>query len=365
MDDRRSRIRRVFEGEVPDCPPVSMRMDIWHTHAVNTNSLPAEVAGMSVEQVEDLLGFCRSARYRTHVRLSFPEGWVDEDVSGDVTTTTYSLPTGALRKVFRHTAEEKQAGMGGQVMKYPIACESECRTLLEALDGAQLAGDFDAFDEFDREAGDAGLPLLILGECPVGIAQLHLMGYENFFYALADYPDLLSELISRLGRMLRSDVWPRAIESGAKLVMHGSHFSDATTPPPIFERFMLGYLAEFNRAMHSAGKRVLWHSDAGMGSLLGHVIEAGYDGADCLATAPLVREKIEDYYDAWQGRIVCWGGLPGTIFNREYPRALFRSDLDHLREFAAGKPGFIIGASDNVMPGAMWERIVAVKEAFR
>jgi hypothetical protein len=101
-----------------------------------------------------------------------------------------------------------------------------------------------------------------------------------------------------------------------------------------------------------------------MGTLLEDVLEAGFDGADCLATAPLVPQTIDDYYKAWQGRIVCWGGLPSTILDPSYPREQFTRHIEQLRRFTAGKAGFIIGASDNVMPGVEWERILAVRDAF-
>lgn len=345
-------------------PPVSVRLDIWHAHAAGTGALPAEIAGMAVEQVEDYLGFCRSARYRTRLRLEFPLTQTAISTAGDCTVTRWRLPGGTLERVFRHTREEKLAGMSGQIAKYPAESEEDCRVLLDALPEAVIAADFDGFDSFDSSTGDAGLPVLILGPCPLDYVMIELMGYENFFYAMADYPDLLDALIKALESKFRTQIWPRAFASNAELLLHGTHFSDATTPPPIFRKYILPYFSDFNRSAQAVGKRVLWHADAGMGLLLQDVVEAGFDGADCLATSPLVPQTIEDYWNAWGGRIVCWGGMPGTVFQPEFPEAEFRRLLDRLRRFTLNKPGFIIGASDNVMPGALWQRILAVRDAF-
>lgn len=364
MQSRRDRIRQVFQGCIVDPPPVSMRLDIWHTHAASTGALPDGIRGLAVEQVEDYLGFCRSARYRAHVGLEYPEEWTSVEESGDTVTTSYRLPGRALTRVFRHTDEEKRAGMGGQTVKYPIEGEADCKALLDALDRIALRGNFDGFDDFDRLTGDAGLPMLIVGESPVDSVMLNLMGYETFFYALADYPETVDELISALESRYRRDIWPKALGSNAEIILRGSHFSDATTPPPLFRKYHLPYLRDFNSLAHHAGKKVLWHADAAMGLLLGDVLDAGFDGADCLATAPLVPQRIEEYYDAWQGRMVCWGGLPGTIFQPEYAADEFRAHVESLREFTRGKPGFIIGASDNVMPGALWDRILFVRDVF-
>lgn len=364
MSTRRDRIRDVFDGRVPETPPVSMRLDIWHTHAADSGTIPKEIEGMGVEQVEDYLGFCRSARYRTNLRIGFPEAWEEIRTNGDLTITRWSLPGETLERVFKHSSDEKRAGMAGQIAKYPASSQTDCRALLDALPEAFLAADFAGFDDFDRRTGESGLPLLIVGPCPADYVMIELMGYENFFYALHDYPDLLDALVGTLEEKFRTHIWPRTFDSSAELVLHGTHFSDATTPPPVFKRYILPYFREFNSAARNTGKKVLWHADAGMGLLLQDVMEAGFDGADCLATSPLVPQTIEDYWNAWGGRIVCWGGLPGIVFQPEYPELEFQRHLSGLREFSRGKPGMVIGASDNVMPGAVWDRVLAVRDAF-
>lgn len=360
----RERIRAVFRGEQSAVPPVSMRMDLWHRHAERLGCLPPEVRGRGVEAIEDGLGFCRSARYRTHVRFEFPEPWITTDMVREEVTTVYSFPRATLRKVTRRTREQALAGMAGHVIRHPVGSEEDCRAYIHALEQGSLAADLDGFDGYDREVGGAGLPLLILGPCPAHFVMLELMGYEGFYLAWADFPDTVNALVGAIEQRFRTELWPRALASRAELILHGTHFSDLMTPRPIFQHCFLPYLADFISRAHAAGKRVLWHADAGMGTLLDLVLEAGFDGADCLATAPLVAESLEDYDRAWKGRIVCWGGIPGMVLNPEYPRKLFLDHVRWLRQYTSNRPGFIIGASDNVMPGAEWERIVTVSDLF-
>jgi hypothetical protein len=341
-----------------------MRLDIWHAHAKNAGLLPAEVAGLDVEEVEDLLGFCRSARYRPCPRFVFPDGWVREEADGSMLTTIYNFPGGELRKVLHHSPEEKRSGLRGHLVRYPIQTESDCRAYLDALDAATLHLSIEGYGDFDRRTGERGLPMLILGPCPGNQVMLELMGYENFYYANADYPDLLGALIRKIGRRFRAEVWPAAFQSGAELLLHGEHFSDTNYPPALFEKHFLPYLAEFASEAHACGRYVLWHADAAMGSLKKYALDARVDGADCLATWPLVPHTLEEYHEAWQGRVVCWGGLPSVVFQPEYPADTFERGLRHLREFTSGKAGIIVGVSDNVMPGALWERILAVRDAF-
>jgi len=361
----REQIRMIFNGIIPVVPPVCIRMDLWHQDAVSRGTLPGEWAGLSVAAIEDRLGFCRSARFRTKPHLEFPEGWVQKTYSGCNHNTIYNFPGDTLRKVEGRTHDQERAGMRAAVLKYPVSSESECRALLRAVERAALVSDLGGFAEFDAKTGDAGMPLLILGSCPVHMLMLEWFGYENFYYALADYPDVLGELIRAVERLFRSSLWSEVFASSAELILHGNHFADATTPPPLFKRFFLPYFHDFNSGAHAAGQRVLWHSDAAMGSLLQLVLDAGFDGADCLATAPLVPERLEDYYRVWQGRIVCWGGLPGIIFHASFPDESFDKYLRQLVEFISGKAGFIIGVSDNIMPGALWKRIALASEVCK
>ena len=320
---RRQKMKDVFAGRVPAVPPVCVRLDLWFQDADSRGTLPDVLSGRNVADAEDLLGFCRSARYRAHPRLAFPEGWVTRSDSEEESRTSYRLPGLSLYKVERRTADQIRAGMRGAIVKYPVTSERECRALLAALDRATLAADLDGFSAFDRETGDAGLPLLILGSCPTHALMLEWFGYEHFFYALADYPELLSELIGALDGFYRRELWEPAMQTGSELIMHGNHFSDVATPPPLFSRFFLPYFQAFIARAHAAEKRVLWHADAAMPTLLELVQEAGFDGADCLATAPLVAETIGDHDRIWKGRRVATP-CGGCIKNRRCRRGSIR-----------------------------------------
>ncbi|NCO32933.1 MAG: hypothetical protein AUJ92_07765 [Armatimonadetes bacterium CG2_30_59_28] len=343
---------------------MTLRLDLWHNHAQHTGGLPKDIEGLSMEEVEDHLGFCRSARYRAMPKLHWPEGWVEQEQQGNDTVTHYRFPERTLHSVERCFVEQQQAGMRGQMVKYPIASEDECRAFLNALSCADLKAPVDGFAEFDQQTGDAGLPLLILGPGPAHFVMLNLLGYENAYYAMADYPDVLDALITAIEEKFRAQVWDTALQTTAELVLHGVHFSDDATPPPLFRKYFQPYFTDFVQAAHRTGKRVVWHADAAVGSLMGEVLEIGFDGADCLATWPLVQQTLQAYHGAWRGRIVCWGGLPGTVLHPEYPRREFEVYLDGLTDYSRGCASIIIAASDNVMPGGEWERILAVSERF-
>jgi len=333
---RREAILAVLNRERLERPPVSVRIELWYADGFSKKVLPQEVRGLSQEEVENYLGFCRAARYRTCRQLRFKNVEVREHQKGEEIIEEYYV----RGKILVRETRRSSGVTAPLIVKYPLETEEGYDLLLSEMDGSYLAFDMAGFDELDARTGDAGLPVLILHSCPAHLIMLQWAGYENFFLHLNDFPDEVEVLIHRIEEVYRRDLWPAACKSKAKLILHGNHFSTQMTPPLIYERYFLPYFEEFNELMHLSacghaqagrhGKKVMWHADAEMGGLLGHVLEAGFDAADCLATAPLVPQRIEDYFDAWKGRIVCWGGLPSIVFDPTFSIEEYKSYVDHL-----------------------------------
>ena len=357
---RREQILAVFEKHDVAEIPVSVRLDLWHKDAELSGTLPGPIKGLSCEETEDYLGFCRAARYRTHPQISFRGIEITQSVVGEEKIERYVFDERALE---RRTSVSPDSVLKGHIIKYPLESEADYDVLLSNIDRAFLDFDASGFDSYDREVGEAGEPVFIVDACPAHSVMLFFAGYENFYYHLADFPEKVEKLISGVERIYKRELWPATCETNAKLILHGAHFSSQITPLPIFEKYFLDYFKEFNELMHQHDKKVVCHADAEMGDLLDVVLEAGFDGSDCLATTPLVPQGIEDYLSAWQDKIVCWGGLPGIIFDPSFPRKEYEQYVVDLVERTKGSKSFIFGASDNVMPGAEWERLIFLAEA--
>jgi len=355
----------VFNGTHTGPAPVSVRLDLWHADVVSRgeNDLPQAVRGMCAPEVEDYLGFARAARYRANVRLAFADAEFRVTGDSERQLEEYCLPGGTLVRETRRSADMVRQGLGGHITRYPVQSPADLRVLLDCVGRAKVALELGEYRQFDVATGDAGLPLLVAGPCPAHTIMLRFTGYEQFYYLLADCRSEVEKLCSALDKVFRRDLWPALQTSGAAIILHGAHFSSQMTPPPLFDRFFLPYFTDFNAAMHEARIRVLWHADAEMGDLLQHALDAGFDGADCLASVPLVPQTMEDYFDAWQGRIVCWGGLPSVIFDPTFPVELYQRFVTETVAAAGSRTDCILGASDNVMPGAEWERLLFLSAA--
>ena len=359
---RRQQIQEVFNHRQLDWSPVSVRIDLWYRDAVERNVLPAEVFGLACEEIEDALGFCRAVRHRSRPTLKFRGFETSSHQDGEFVLEEYHFPEKTLLRKTHWTDEMQRQRIQGHIVEYPLQEKADYQLFLKHLPELEIEADIAGYEDLDRQTGDAGWPVLILSSCPAHLLMIQFAGYEQFYLHKFDFGDTVDALIQGLDELYRKQLWPAVEASPARLVMHGDHFSSQMTSPPIFEKYFLPYFSEFNSLMHARGKKVICHADAEMKDLLQHVLRAGYDGTDCLATHPLIPQHIEDYFFAWQGEIVCWGGLPSIIFNPSYPLEEFDAYVDGLIEKVRGRNDFIFGISDNLMPGAEWERLLSLSK---
>ena len=136
-------MRAVFEDAAPASTPVCLRLDLWHRDTASRGTLPEPLVGCSVAEIEDRLGFCRSARWRAS--SSGLSRWLGPgDRGGPGTAHRLPFSRRTLEKVERRTPDQTRAGMRGTAVQYPVTNETEGRALLAALEQAALAAAGDA-----------------------------------------------------------------------------------------------------------------------------------------------------------------------------------------------------------------------------
>ena len=332
------------------------RLDFWHADAARNNSLPPECEGLSIPQIESMLGMGRSARFRGFQRVEFPGAEKAETHDGNARATTLSLGGRTLRETVVRTAEEKLLGIRGHTTEYFLKTEEDYGLMAELWERAAWRTDHAGFAAFDRATSDDGLPMIILGSTPADMIMIAYAGYENFFLHCADFPGPVSRLRQTMEKRYE-EFWPELIKSPAELILHGNHWSTDMTPPGVFRAQILPYARRFAAAMRAAGKYTAFHADADLSGLLPEIAECGMDVADCFACAPLVKLTLAEARRAWKDRLVVWGGLPSTMFLPSCPETTYRRCLENFLAQASNGRAIIAGVSDNLMPGSLWERI--------
>ena len=353
----RERFEAVLAGQRPDRIPAVFRLDYWYRAHAAAGDLPAELNGMTLEQMEDFLGLGRSSReavvFRT--RLRPPAECVERREGGDL-ITEWRTPGRTLRKVWRYGPGDEQAGLRPTIVEHPIRSIDDYAAFEFIMRQTEHTADYDAYRRYDAAVGPAGLPMVRIGQTPFHHLLLEWTGYERGYVDLHERPDVVLQAVRAATETFRR-LWPIVAESPAKLLLHGVNFDRAMTPPPVFREHFLPYLREFNQQMHQAGKVVACHADGNSTGLLDLIVEAGFDVAECFACEPMVPCTMEAAREAWRDRITIWGGVPSVLLEPHVPVQTLAEHMEHL--FATLQKGdrFILGLADMALPSATWEHV--------
>ena len=237
--DYRSLMLAIIAGETPDRIPAAFRLSRWYKPRVHAGTLPPEVAGCTLPQIEDYLGLARSARYAKIYRIAFrpPVECIVSRV-GDELTTEYRTPRGNLRRVERFNAGDEVAGLDASFVEFPIKCLDDYAALTEVFRHLEFVPTYDAYSRYDTEIGAAGLPMVVVGAIPFHYLLQEWTGYERGYLDLFDRPDVVLETVEA-GNAAYQRMWDVVADSPARLLMHFVNLDSKNTPPPIYPQYWL------------------------------------------------------------------------------------------------------------------------------
>ncbi|NQT19733.1 MAG: hypothetical protein HQ592_08505 [Planctomycetes bacterium] len=125
MKTNRERFLAILDGKVPDKTLWVSRLNIWHKARTSSGTLPAEVAGMTLPEIEALLGMGRSARNASVFRVVRDS--VDEKTTSDGERITHTLitPRGEVSCVRPDSAELRARGMASPCIERYLKSERD------------------------------------------------------------------------------------------------------------------------------------------------------------------------------------------------------------------------------------------------
>lgn len=337
--------------------PAVWRLDIWYEWLKSNNKLPAEVAGMSLREVESFLGLGHSARKAKVFEQTLTSAVERvETGQGEKVIAEWHSDKGSLRKVVASTAEDQAAGIQPTIVEHPIKTIDDYAIFEEVMQATMFTADYDSYRAYDAEVGDSGLPLVILHWIPFHEILVQWTGYEAGYVHLFDAPEVFLHAVE-----VANDAYSRrcdiVADSPGELVMHGANFDAMITPPPVFREHFLPYAKRFNDKMHAKGKKVACHADGNMRGLLDLVVEAGYDVADCFACYPMVECTLAEARESWRDKVTIWGGIPSPLLEPSTTIDALDNYLAELDNAIGSNDRFILGLADQAMPTASWENI--------
>lgn len=359
----RERLLAIMAGRPPDRIPWIPRLLLWYNAHRLGDTLPVRYRGWPLRDIERDLRLGAPARdgYIWKSQLDGVE-IVRRPLSDLEVLTEYRTPAGTVSTVFRGSDTLRQAGIQDLQVEFLLKRREDYAAVEYLIEHTKLTPAFDDYARYDAEVGDDGYPMVNCGDCPFHYWMRALVGYNDAYFHLQDYPNEVERLLTLLAERDRSVVWPLIADSPARLILHGVHFSSQMTPPRIFDRYITGYYQELSALLAARGKTLVMHGDNDTRSILGHLERAGFRMIECFVTHPMVPTTLAEARAAWGSRMIIWGGIPSSILEDPYTDDEFESFVHDV--FATIAPGdaFILGVADNVMPGAKLERVERITE---
>ena len=359
--NKRERIEAVLAGRSPDRIPWVPRLQIWYEAHRRRGTLPQKYQDWSLREIERDLGTGAPARDGRVFRTEIRDVEIHEHKQGYETITEYITPLGAVSTKQMLTEELASVGIVGQEVEHLIKRQEDYPAVEYLIEHTSIIPIYDSYLAYEDEIGEAGLPIVPIGQDPMNRILQELIGYNTAFYHLYDYPSLIAHLFE-IVQAKALEIQQVVLDSPAKLILYGEHFDSHMTPPPLFKKYMAPHFQSFADRLHANGKFLACHADADSTLLLDLIKEAGFDMAECFVTAPMVPVTIDQARRVWGKDVIIWGGIPSTVLCDPFTDEEFESYMANL--FRAITPGdaFILGVADNAMPETRFERLQRVSE---
>lgn len=360
----RQRILAVLERRQPDRIPWFPRLEIWHEANRLGGTLPPRYAGVPLRDIYRRLDMGIQGRDTVKRRVFHTElrgVEVRHEEQPNARRTIYTTPVGSVSTLERQSEDLKRKGIMALEVEHLIKGPDDYAVVEYIVQHTEVIPCYDGYLAYEAEIGEEGVPFTYLGQDPMNRILQELIGYNQAFYHLADYPDQ----VERLYRVLleqAAEIQRVALASPAKLILHGQHFDSLMTPPRLFRKYMAPYYRAFADELHARGKLLACHADADTSKLMGEIREAGFDVLDCFVTAPMVPVTIPQARAVFGNQVIIWGGIPSVLLEESTTDAEFdRCMFDLFRAIAPGD-AFILGIADNAMPESSIERIERVTQ---
>lgn len=359
----RERILAILDGGQVDRIPWIPRLAIWYEAHKQVGTLPQEYRDKSLRQVErDVFGGTAGRDgliYRVRLDNVQQRAFWPNSME---TVTEYVTPVGSVTTRLRGTGVLRQHAIQDAEVGFMLKRREDYAVVQHIVENTQYTPAYEEYEQYEKELGDDGYPMVNCGDCPFHHWMRALAGYDQAIFHLNDFPNEVERLLAVLTDRYKETIWRHMLDSPARLIMHGHHLSSQMTPPSLFEKYILPYYEELAPQMRQRGKVLVLHADNDTRHILSHIERAGFGMAECFVTDPMVETTLAEARQAWGDRVIIFGGVPSSILEDPFTEEQFEAYMDEVFRAIAPGRAFLLGIADNAMPGSKIERIRRITE---
>jgi hypothetical protein len=282
-----------------------------------------------------------------HVSIEEHHAWENAQW---VSYITHHTPCGDL-----HT--RKRIGPDGStwVDEYPVKNPDDIPILQLITENTVYLPNHGAIRQAELDLGGDGIVVARMTRSPLQRLLIEWMGTEGVVLSLADYPDLMEQLLQCMAAADEA-AWKMAAGSPAEVVWSAENITGSITSPRLFARYCLPYYDGCADLLHKSGKLYGIHMDGLLAVLKDQIARSHLDFVEAFTPPPMGALSVQDARLAWPGKSL-WVNFPGSVLHGtdeeiiEYTLALLEEGM------AGGR--FLLTFSEDLPHFARSLRLVA------
>jgi len=222
------------------------------------------------------------------------------------------------------------------------------RVVKYMVENTEYIADYFPIEQAMDWLGDDGVVISHLPHSPMQMLMIDWVGSEGgrFFYHHADYPDLVEDLYSALGKS-REPLYEIAARAPAPIVLCGDNVDGCLVSPKLFQNYFMPVYAKQGKVLHEHGKLMAVHMDGRVGVLKGLIAKTPIDIIEALHPPPMGDVPIGEALTLWPDQAI-WVGFPGSAYALG-PEATSDCAISLLRDVGPGERLVIEMSTENLV----------------
>ncbi len=349
----------IFSGAPVPQVLFQPRIEPWYAWHRDFGEMPEAYRDLSLLDLFDRLGASiRYVHYYTDlpsplIERYSPEVTIHERFTAQSCTRVYETPYGDLTEQLHRTPDNTW-----RTVDFAVRAPDDLRKLRWLYDHRETLFSGEYFDEGSRFMGERGEPQFWVARSPYQALALDWMRYQDFVYALADYPHEIENTFRAIDAAY--DVLYEGIVAceQVRIVNFGENLHSHLISPRYFERYLLPFYTRRSGQLRAAGRFTHIHIDGALSGLLNYLADLPFDGIEALTPQPqgdVTLETIKEHI----GDKVLLDGIPAVLFLPTFSREQLMQTVEEVVRLF--HPRLVLGVSDEVPEGAGQEAMERVK----
>jgi hypothetical protein len=234
---------------------------------------------------------------------------------------TYSTPVGSVYEeewreagVGQWHANRSWRGVTPWLTSHLIKGPDDYKVVKYIVENTEYVADYFPIEQAMDWLGDEGVVLDNLPHSPLQMLLIYWLGSEGgrFFFHLADYPDLVEDLMAAVSRS-REPMYEIAAQSPAPIAMCGDNVDGALVGPRLFEKYFMPEYEKQAKVLHQHGKIMAVHMDGRLAVLKNLIPKTPIDIIEAFHPLPMGDLPLDEALALWRDKTI-WIGFPDAVY---------------------------------------------------